>query len=309
MSYTYLLEQGEESLAASYSDIPLSVLSRLNLTQEKCCSKDSETASCQSSQYGMMSARSTEYRGEDQLMFFAEDSLAKTSLRRVKEQELPESVRDYGKSMRELLEKSGLSLSLPKTHLCFALGDLELSSKTWPRWGIMQDGECSELGMSVRHINETECGSWPTPCTRDYKGINAPEGLTRKDGKSRMDQLPNAVAYGGTQTRPTYCTPRVKGEEHFETVKKRKGESAAAMHNTLASVEYQHKTGNAQLNPDWVEWLMGWPISWTSLEPLSLKEFRAWHMASTIASTDSRQSETDKLACAQPWHSIFSQKD
>ena len=23
-----------------------------------------------------------------------------------------------------------------------------------------------------------------------------------------------------------------------------------------------------QLNPDWVEWLMGWPIGWTSLEPM-----------------------------------------
>ena len=23
-----------------------------------------------------------------------------------------------------------------------------------------------------------------------------------------------------------------------------------------------------QLNPDWVEWLMGWPLGWTSLEPL-----------------------------------------
>jgi len=27
------------------------------------------------------------------------------------------------------------------------------------------------------------------------------------------------------------------------------------------------KTG--QLSPDWVEWLMGWPISWTSLEPIT----------------------------------------
>jgi len=24
-----------------------------------------------------------------------------------------------------------------------------------------------------------------------------------------------------------------------------------------------------QLNPDWVEWLMGWPISWSSLEPIT----------------------------------------
>jgi len=24
-----------------------------------------------------------------------------------------------------------------------------------------------------------------------------------------------------------------------------------------------------QLNPDWVEWLMNWPIKWTSLEPMN----------------------------------------
>jgi hypothetical protein len=307
--FTCSQERVEEYLQTLSSDMKSLEPARLKNTQEMSCSPDSETESCQPSRSGTTSAHSTEHPGEEQLMFFAEASHVRTSVLQVKEQELQGSVRDFGRNMRDSLERCGLALSLPKTHLCFALGDLELSSKTWPRWGIMQDGECSELGMSVRHINETECGSWRTPCTRDYKGINAPEGLTRKDGKSWMDQLPNAVAYGGTQTRPTYCTPRVKGEEHFETVKKRKGESAAAMHNTLASVEYQHKTGNAQLNPDWVEWLMGWPISWTSLEPLSLKEFRAWHMASTIASTDSRQSETDKLACAQPWHSIFSQKD
>jgi len=24
------------------------------------------------------------------------------------------------------------------------------------------------------------------------------------------------------------------------------------------------------LNPDWVEWLMGWPIGWTDLKPLEM---------------------------------------
>jgi hypothetical protein len=232
---------------------------------------------------------SMEIPGADQLTFFAEDSPAKTSVRQVREQELPENVRDYGRNMRDSLARCDLDLSLPKTHHCFALGDLELSSKTWPRWGIMLDGECSELGMSVRHISETECGSWPTPRTRDYKGINSPEGLTRKDGKSRMDQLPNAVAYGGTQTQQTYPTPKVKGEEHYETVKKRKGESAAARHNTLASVQVKHHKGQrtAQLNPLWVEWLMGWPIGWTELKPLA----------------------TDKFRSVQQWHSIFCQRD
>jgi hypothetical protein len=30
------------------------------------------------------------------------------------------------------------------------------------------------------------------------------------------------------------------------------------------------------LNPDWVEWLMGWPIGWTDCEPLAMARFRAW---------------------------------
>lgn len=32
----------------------------------------------------------------------------------------------------------------------------------------------------------------------------------------------------------------------------------------------------ARLNPDWVEWLMGWPIGWTALRPLATDRFRSW---------------------------------
>jgi hypothetical protein len=30
------------------------------------------------------------------------------------------------------------------------------------------------------------------------------------------------------------------------------------------------------LNPEWVEWLMGWPIGWTALEPLETARFQEW---------------------------------
>lgn len=30
------------------------------------------------------------------------------------------------------------------------------------------------------------------------------------------------------------------------------------------------------LNPAWVEWLMGWPIGWTELQPLGMDKFREW---------------------------------
>jgi hypothetical protein len=31
-----------------------------------------------------------------------------------------------------------------------------------------------------------------------------------------------------------------------------------------------------QLNPMWVEWLMGWPIGWTELNPLEMGKFQEW---------------------------------
>jgi hypothetical protein len=31
-----------------------------------------------------------------------------------------------------------------------------------------------------------------------------------------------------------------------------------------------------QLNPTWVEWLMGWPLGWTDLKPLETDKFPQW---------------------------------
>ena len=39
--------------------------------------------------------------------------------------------------------------------------------------------------------------------------------------------------------------------------------------------ETEGATKTGQLSPDWVEWLMGWPIGWTRLEPIELDE-RGW---------------------------------
>ena len=78
MSYIYLQEQGEESSAECFSDIPACVLSRLNLTAEKSCSKGSATESCQSSQSGTTCEPLTANRGGEKLTSSAEASPAKT---------------------------------------------------------------------------------------------------------------------------------------------------------------------------------------------------------------------------------------
>jgi hypothetical protein len=40
--------------------------------------------------------------------------------------------------------------------------------------------------------------------------------------------------------------------------------------------ERAEKILSGQLNPDWVEWLMGWPTGWTSLEPLPEGTLEEW---------------------------------
>jgi hypothetical protein len=279
MSYTYLLEQGEESSAASFSDIPQCVLSRLNLIARKSCCKGSGMESFQSSQSGMMSPPSTELRGEGKSMSSAEDSLAKTFQSQGGGLELKENEADSGQKWPESLAKYDRNSRSWRTAQCLLFEDLGECLETFPKWGMMRNGGLWEritfplltkekesgywLTPTCLNISPTETRRgkreeyrksigrkdvpgglaeqvvtpkfWPTPCARDWKGSNTPEALTRQDGKSRMDQLPNAVAYGGDQT------PQI-----------------------------------GQLNPDWVEWLMGWPIGQSDLKPLEMDKFRLW---------------------------------
>lgn len=338
-NYTYLPGLEEESLEECSSVTHQSQQSKSNHTAKRCLKQGSETESCQSSQFTETSENSTASHGEAQLTLFAEDSRAKTSLQRVKEQELPESVRDFGRSMRESLEKFGLNLSLPKTHHCFELGDLELSSKTWPRWGMMQDGACWELGTLVRPINATECGCWRTPAAREpgvsvarletksgepvgsmcrhydrQTGRMAQIGLTQQviakaswptPTAAEATKIPATVNYGQVGLNNH---PRIRGYPTRERMKKdRKGLDGGTQTQqkwrTPQSRDWKGPCGRAykgeakdqpsqtqqagQLNPSWVEWLMGWPIEWTGLKPL----------------------ETDKYLSVQQWHSEFFRKD
>lgn len=45
------------------------------------------------------------------------------------------------------------------------------------------------------------------------------------------------------------------------------------------------KMAGGQLNPPWVEWLMGWPIGWTDLRPLETGRFQEWCEQHGICST------------------------
>ena len=52
------------------------------------------------------------------------------------------------------------------------------------------------------------------------------------------------------------------------------------------------------LNPDWVAWLMGWPIGWESLEPITELQWFDWQEEPDIPRVaNSVKNRVDRLKC------------
>jgi len=191
-----LQEQGEVSSAGCFSDIPQSVLLRLNLTADESYSKDNETESCQSSQSGMMSAPSTEHLGAEKSMSFAEDSLAKTSQSQGKVMELTEEEAGYGEKWPESLAKYNPNTSSWRTRQCLLFEESTECLAIFPRWGMMHDGELWELDISADHICEKEYGYLPTPNAGMYRNFNYNKDLCiKRSKKHQIDMCMHSIMY------------------------------------------------------------------------------------------------------------------
>ena len=108
----------------------------------------------------------------------------------------------------------------------------------------------------------------PTPNARDWKDSTQ---------KSSM----NALEAGSQMTLGRYVhkypTPIRSDYQH-----RRKSENWDGSDLVSTVTEIEEENGNEQpkaggaLNPTWVEWLMGWPIGWTSMEPITDLDWRDW---------------------------------
>jgi hypothetical protein len=53
--------------------------------------------------------------------------------------------------------------------------------------------------------------------------------------------------------------------------------------DNLAKTRNLNDQLGGQLNPTWVEWLMGWPLGWTDLKPLATDKFQQWQHSHGIS--------------------------
>lgn len=105
----------------------------------------------------------------------------------------------------ELLQCDQVSVSLKTSRDISALG-FPTCCKTWQEWVTERRGAWRQRVNAARLTSGKGSSSWPTTAARDYKGT-FPNYSTRKDGKSRADQLAVAV---DLEERTTWPTPTVQ---------------------------------------------------------------------------------------------------
>jgi hypothetical protein len=87
-------------------------------------------------------------------------------------------------------------------------------------------------------------------------------------------RLMSEIAPGWSgETLPTPSVAMSKGSSE-KALTRKNGKSR--LRNRLDYwVERGGKAG--RLNPEFIEWVMGWPIGWTDVAPLATDKFREWH--------------------------------
>lgn len=169
MSWHFLQGQEEASWEENSLDGAPSALLSLLPIQDQSYLPGKETECLTDSQSGTTLEPFTGNHGEERLMSSVEGSHVKTLAQLVRVPGLTENDQDFGKKWPVSLAKYDLDSHSWKTHQCSLAGDLEQFSETWPRWGIMQDGECWELTTLEPVIEDPEYGYLPTPQKSDGK--------------------------------------------------------------------------------------------------------------------------------------------
>lgn len=202
-----------------------------------------------------------------------EDSHAKTLAMQENELALRGVVLHSGNITVKLLGYYDQNMHLLKTSQHLLKEDSTLSLQTLPKSGMMRNGIIYQLPQLVRCTGVKDSSFLPTPTVADTFVINL-KSSQQKEGSKHSMTLSHAVQ--------KYPTPRasdstggyvqtVKTMSGYKSINKSGVEKGAKLQD---AIRFEENLSTGQLNPNWVEWLMGFPIGWTELNALEMQSFR-----------------------------------
>jgi hypothetical protein len=254
MSWLYSQALVEEYLEATSLDGEQSAPLNGNPTQQAYCAPDKMTDFSRLSRFGMTFKPLMESRGEELLTLYLEDFHAKTSQLQEMEMDSMENEAECGEKWHGLLARFDQDMHLWRTVQCSLLEDLNESLQTLPQWGMTVGGELYLLPTLVQITEDKECGLWRTPDT----GAGGTSGLLKEGKSHRANGQPIQIRLVDQVNNPRLWPTPVSSDTSHRKNKYAQG-----------GTDLSTKIGG-QLNPMWVEWLMGWPLGWTDLKPLEM---------------------------------------
>jgi len=273
-SQALVAEYLEESSSAGAQSAPLNG----TLTHGTFWSPDKTTDVSKLSRSGMTYKLLTADRGADLLTWCLEDSRVRTSAQPAKVSASRESGHPCGNTWQESSAKFDRNSLSWKTHQCLWEEDLPSSSLTLPNWGMMQSGVLWERITLPRLTSEIEFGLLlPTPtCADATMGAilnDKTKFITLKSGRLRkISNQGISGSIGLARTVAMWATPQSRD---FRTGQRSRWENPERTRNLNDQI-------GGQLNPTWVEWLMGWPLGWTDCAASATDKFRQWQKSHGI---------------------------
>jgi len=278
----------EYSAATCWAGAPSAPLSVMP-TPHRFSRNDKTMEPSRLSRFGLTCAVLTADHGEGLLTWYREGFPARTSQPQAAAQGSTASAPDCGEKWRESSVRFDAQASCWKTHRCLWDEALPWSSVTLPAWGMTRDGVVFQQPTAGRPISATASGLWPTPTVH---GNHNQPGSSKNAGWG----LSSAVKqWTSPSHKPTGSRARSSLTAHTwptPVASMAKGSSPNALTRKSGASRTRDRLDHAvmasdhgPLNPEWVEWLMGWPIGWTDLKPLEMARFREWQQQHSISCT------------------------
>lgn len=241
----------------------------------------------------------------------AEDSPAKTCPSPGRAQDSTERARVFGASTPVSLASFDRDTCSWRTSQLSLLEEWDEFSETWPRSGMTRSGTAYRLqplapliagiGSGLSRIPTPTAGdaastanatagrrnpdskhhsgttltdfirTWPTPTARDHKDTGENTNYQRIADRSGLA--------GVVQVRePSWPTPVARDAQSYLKVKRGSGSQESGMERipplAVAVSPDGPPANGGQLNPTWVEWLMGFPTAWTVCEAWETRSSR-----------------------------------
>lgn len=206
---------------------------------------DESLQSTSQRQNDLETSGSAEHITSRELTSFVEDSLAKMSPRprHVTNEALTAGGVVFGRNFIGSFASYDRDSSSWKTSQACLTGELTAFLETWPKSGMTRNGTAYQLAPLVPLTSESGFGYLPTPQASDWFDATVEMNLKVIHMKENGGERPSGAKIGSSLR---WC-------REFVTEQMRTG---------------------GELNPEWREVLMGFPIGWTELSPPEMPSSR-----------------------------------